>query len=1041
MRKIVTLLLCFCLAVSQLMAQTTRTVSGRITDDKGAALAGATIQARGTNAKTTTGADGRFTLTISTSVRNLDVTYVGMDSRTIALGRELANYNVAMVSSNNSLEDVVVTTGISKVKQSETPGAISHVSGKDLMDVPKGSFEQMLQGKAPGVQVLSGSGQPGTAAAVIIRGVGSILGGSTPLYIMDGIAVEASVFQSINPNDFETIDILKDGFATALYGSRGSAGVIVVTTKRGVAGRMTVTADQEFGQTFRPTFNYTMMNTAQLLQSQFDLGSFYYRLGNTNGGAASGLPGWQFNRQNPNFALLSPTAQASTAATYDSLAAINTNWDDQIFRTGNFTNTNLTISGGQGRTRVYSNIGYYDEDGVTARTDLKRITLRTNLDYADDRFTLSLSSNLGYSKRDFQQSTTTNSTANPFLIARIQVPYAKVFNPDGSYATGPLPGTTGLAAVASKYTGANQLDLTKWDYNYANQIKATIGATVAYKILPSLTAGGTMGIDYRETQNTTYASKIPFLRSSVNPLTAPLTFFGSESDGITRNFNADIRPSITFKKLFASKHDVEVSAYGEYVQNVTNSFAVQAFGVDPKRPNTPAAVTQGNAVNQLYPVVDAGAGRSQSAIISGLVTARYTYDRRYTLSGSFREDGASQLPAANRWTGFYSIGGIWEASKENFLSNVKAINTLRGRVSYGSAGNANNNPFGDFGYLATYGQGNYSGLVTTVPTNVGNPNLQWEITSTLNAGIDFSLFNTRFYGSFDYYNKLTTHAYATLTLSATSGLGNGGSQNINAGTVRNRGFEYALNYDVLRGKNFVWTLSVNGSYNGNDVVDLGPIHSFPTGTSLVELGKPLFSQYTVKWGGVDAASGAPLYYDLNGKLTTTYSAGFQQNAFGTALAPWNGGFGTQFVYKGLSLSVLFSYQQGAIKTNNTEFFVENPGSFETGGYNQAAALNFWKNPGDIASTPAPSYQTNFSSKLLEDASFLRLRNVTLAYSLPKSLLAKTKAISSVRFYIIGQNLLIWTKWRGYDPESSAINIVLGEYPNPRSVTGGVEITF
>ena len=853
------------------------------------------------------------------------------------------------------------------------------------------------------------------------------MGGSTPLYILDGIPVEAGVFQGINPNDFASIDVLKDAAALSLYGSRGSAGVIVATTKRGANGKMKMSIDQQFGKTMRPQFTYTPFTTPELLESQFELGNFFYKAtSDPTGGIAASLPGWKYSRNNPNFASLSPAQQAINGATYDSIAAINTNWDDQFFRDGSFSNTNLTLSGGSGNTKIYSNLGYYNEEGITFRTDLRRVTLRTNIDYTDDKLNFSLSTNLGYSRRDFQQSATTNSTANPFLVRNLQVPYAIVKKPDGNYATG----------GPASFIGANELDLVKYDQNYNDQFKATIGLNFAYKLVKNLTIGMQDGIDYRETQSTNYGSPLPYLRATSGTLT---TKAGFQFEGLTRFFESDIRPYVTYKKTFADVHDVEVSVFGEYLQQINNGFNEQGFGVDPKRPNTPAATTQGNSVNQLYAIV--GGNKTANAIISGLGTVRYTYNRKYTFNGSFRYDGSSNLPSDNRWNSFYSVGANWEASKESFLMNVRQINTLRLRASYGGSGNANNTPFGDFGYLPTYTQGGYSGLTTLVPLGVGNPELRWEVTKVLNVGVDYSILKNRIYGSIDVYDRRTYHAYARLTLSATSGFGNGGNQNINAGTIGNKGFEYVVNADIVHNKNFVWTVNVNGAYNKNEVLSLGAIHSFQQGTSLVEVGKPLQSQYTVKWGGVDAATGAPLYYDLAGKLTTTYSASYQYNGFGTAIAPWSGGFGTSLRYKTFELSTFFSYEKGSVKSNNTAFFTENPASFMASGYNQANTLRFWQKPGDVVSTPSPLYQVNFASQLLEDASFLRLRTLSLSYSVPRETLKRTKVISNLRFYVLGQNLLLWTKWRGLDPESGATNIVLGEFPNPRTVTGGVEVTF
>lgn len=1010
------------LLCGQLLAQT-RTITGKVTDATGAPLVNASVTLKGVNGGTTTRTDGTFSLNVPASTKTIVISAIGLTTQEINI-TDRGEFFIRLVP-NNKEETEVVVTGLSRQKRSQYSGAVAKISDDKIHDIPVGSFDGTFQGNAPGVQALSGSGQPGNASTVIIRGLGSIQAGSNPLYVIDGIPIEAANFIGYNPNDFVSVDILKDASASALYGSRGSAGVIVITTRRGQAGKMRLSVDQQFGITEKPHFTYTPFTTPQLLESQFELGSFFYNNGSPTGGSAAGLPGWRYNPKNPTFNTLPAATQAQYSALYDSISRINNTWDDQFFRTGHFSNTTLSLSGGTGGFRVFTSLGYYKEDGITFRTDLTRVTLRNNIDYNDDKLSFSLSSNLGYSRRNFQQSTQTNGLTNPFLLRNIQVPYALIKKPDGTYATG----------TGASFSGANELDEVALDQNYNDQIKATISGNAAYKLLRDIQVGMQAGIDYRETQNTQYGDPRAFLRVSSTSITG---HSGFQFQSVTRFIQPDIRPYITYKRTI-DRHDIDVTVEGEYVQLFQNGFNEQGFGVDPKRPNTPAAVTQGNAANQLYAVV--GGSKTQNALLSGLVIGRYTFDKKYTLTGSFREDGASTLPAANRWNGFYSIGAIWEASQEGFLKAATAINTLRLRASYGGSGNFNNNPFADFGYLPTYTQGGYSGLVTLVASNPGNPNLKWESTYILNVGVDYGFFNSRLYGSLDVYNRRTTNAYAQLGLSATAGFGNNGSQNINAGIVSNKGFEYTINADIVRGNDFSWTVTVNGSYNKNKVVSLGGISSFTSGTSLIEVGKPLQSQYTVKWGGVDPATGKPQYYDLAGKLTNTYSASYQQNAFGTAIAPWNGGAGTTLRYKGIELSALFSYQKGSIKLNNTAFFLENPVGFMAAGYNQSSALKFWQKPGDIATTPSPLYGVQFTSQQLEDASFIRLRNIQLSYSMPKNLLSKTKAFSSVRFYLLAQNLAIWTKWRGLDPEAGATNIVLGEFPNPRTLTGGIQVTF
>ena len=654
---------------------------------------------------------------------------------------------------------------------------------------------------------------------------------------------------------------------------------------------------------------------------------------------------------------------------------------------------------------------------------MKRVTIRNNIDFADDKFTLSVSSNLGYTKRNFQQSSAFN-TSNPFSIAALNVPYASVYKNDGkTYATG----------VGPKYIGANQLELTKYDLNYNDQVKATLGFTMGYKLNENISLAITTGGDFRETQNSNYGSKIPFTRQNSQSITGRAGF---QTEGLTRFFRGNVRPSATYKNTFNDKHDVEFSLLSEYVREYNKAFGVTGYGTDPKRPNTMAVIVAANATNQLYHAVSGS--KSENSLVSGLATARYTYDGKYTLTGSFRRDGSSKLPTATRWQGFYSVGGIWDATKEDFIKDIKFINMLRVKLSYGGSGNADNFPGGNYPYQSAYTQGTYSGINTIFATTPGNPEMKWETTYVTNFGIDFELLKRRLYGDINLYDKRTKDLFIQKTLSATSGFG---SQDINAGILGNKGVEVSLNGEVYRSKNLNVTVFANMAYNKNEVLSLGGEQPYEVGTELITEGLPLGTHYEVKWAGVDASTGQPLYYDIAGNLTPVYTTDNAVQDFGTWEAPWRGGFGANIKYKSFDLSVLFSWQSGAVKYDNMEYFVENPVGFMANGYNQSSDLQFWQQPGDVVNVPSPLYGVSFSSKFLHDASFLRFRDLKVGYTLPKSMLSKTKFISGANLFIQGSNLFMWTKWRGPDPEAGGVNLNISEFPNPKSLTAGLDINF
>ncbi|MFN4315554.1 MAG: SusC/RagA family TonB-linked outer membrane protein [Chitinophagaceae bacterium] len=1030
MKKSMLLLVCLCLSVA-LLAQ--RTITGKVVDERGNPVSSASVQVKGTSTGTVTGVDGNYSLVIPENARQLEFSYVGMTPQLVDIRSGTSTYSVTLLPVSANMEEVVVT-GISRARRSEYAGAASKVTDKELRNVPVGSFDQMLQGRAPGLTVLSGNGQPGAAASLQIRGTTSITGGSNPLYVVDGIAVEGDAFQGINPNDIASIDVLKDATSAALYGSRGAAGVIVVTTKRGSSGKMKLGFSGQYGTKFRPEFKYDMMSSSELLVAQEALGLQLPNSSLTAWGNFPTLPGWQYSRQNPNKlvgGVLVPKTDADFAfgdSQLDSIRNINTNWYDYFYRNGTFSNNEISFSGGTGRTRIYSNLGIYNEEGINDPSDMKRVTLRTNMDYADEKLTFALSSNIGYTRRNFQTNALNAFAAfvNPFFVPMVTPGYIGPFAADGEYNVG-----TGIV-----YSAPTQLDKTKYDKVYNDQIKATLSAAINYNFTNNIYAGVTGGIDFRHTQNTTYNDPRVF---DTYTNTNVRTRTGSISDGYNRLLTLNARAFAGYKNTFAADHDVDFTVYGEYIAVYSKNLNGTAFGIDPRRPNTFAAVTAGNGANQLFQTITGG--KSQNKLQSVMGTGRYTFQKKYTITGSYRYDGTSKLPEDNRFKGFWSVGGIWDVMKENFMSNVGFLNTLRVKASYGQSANADNFPYGDFGYLPLYNtQANLtSGQIGIVPdaSAPGNPNADWEYTNTLNIGIEFAMLRNKLYGDIQVYDKRTNNLFAQLSLSATGGPF--GSIDVNAGKMFNRGIEYSINYDVIRTRDLTWTLNVNGAYNKNEITDLGGITSFELGTSLVSVGKPIGSHFEVKWAGVDASTGAPLYYDLDGKVTPVYSAANRVQDYGTSIPPLTGGFGTSLRFKGFDFSAFFSYAADYYLVNNWEFFLESP-NFLGQGINQAKSLNFWQKPGDVASSASPLYQNQFTSKLIQDASFLRLRTVTLSYTMPSSVVERLRHVSNVRFYILGQNLLTWTKWKGLDPENDQ-NVSLGEYPNPRAITAGIDITF
>jgi len=1018
------------LLLAQFLFAQSRTVTGRVTDPNGAPVSGATISVAGTGANTVTNNDGAFSISVPAGSRLLTVSNVGFVTQTVALGAS-NNVNVSLAISTGDLQTVVVT-GYGNVDRSKYSGAAAKVSEAAIRNVPMGSFDQMLQGRAPGLSVLSGSGQPGAAASLVVRGPTSIQGGSSPLYVIDGIPVEAGVFQTINPNDIASVDVLKDASAAALYGSRGAAGVIVVTTKRGKSGKMKIGVSSQYGVKFAPEFGYKPMTTDQLFVAQENLGKL---LPNSlaEWGTFPTLPGWQYSAQNPNKVVggvIVPKTQADIAfgnRQLDSLRALKTDWFDEFFDRGTFRNNEVSFSGGEGRTKIYANLGYYQEEGILRPTNMNRVTLRTNADYKDEKLTLQLSTIIGYTRRNLEANPLNgfNAFINPFGVPQLTPQYITPKLPNGQFNVG-----QGFAFFAP-----TMLDRIAYDKRYNNQLKGVASLSLNYDFTKSIYAGTVVGVDFRETNNSTYNDPRPFnTRTSTNVRTRS----GSMTEDMFRLFQPNARAYVGYRNNFGTDHSIDATLYGEVIRTYTKDFTATGFGIDTLRPNTIAAVTPGNATNQLFQTVVGN--RSQRALNSVFGTLRYTFKQKYTLSGSYRYDGASNLPEQNRFDGFFSVGAVWDVMRESFMNNAGAVNTLRVKFSYGEAANNENFPQGDFGYLPLYNSNSAlaSGLTGIVPLNFGNVDAQWEYTATSNLGVEFGFFRNRLYGDIQVYDKRTRNLYVGLVLPAAAGFGYT-PQDLNAGEMFNRGIEYNLNYDIINNRNLTWSVNANGAYNKNEVTSLGKAKSYELGTSLVTVGLPLSSHYDVKWAGVDAATGAPLYYTKDGKITTVFSQDNRVQEFGTSIPSLTGGFGTTVRFKGFEASAFFNYAANTTRYNNMEFFLQNP-NFLQQGLNQDAGYTFWTKPGDVATVQSPLYQNQFSSRLIQKADWLRLRNVQLSYSFPSSLLGKTRFISEARIFVMGQNLLTWSKWRGLDPEDNN-NISSTEYPNPRALTAGIDIRF
>lgn len=991
-----------------------KTITGKVINDEGNAVENAVISVKGRSTAVATASDGSFSIEANEG-DELIISHASYVTQTSIVGQS-TNITVTLQQNVGSLDQIVVT-GYTEYAKGKSPSASTRVDAGDINNVPMSSLDQILQGRVPGMSVISSSGQPGQAAAVVIRGIGSINGSTSPLYVMDGIPIEGGYFQTINPQDIESVTVLKDASAKALYGSRGSNGVIVITTKKGKKGRLNIGYSSQYGFSTLTQPTFEMTDTRERLRFEEEVG---LETGRDIG------PGWRLSPKNPSYAALSASAQQQTDRILDSLGQINTDWRDLFFQNASFMEQQLSLSGGNENVQTYNAISLWREQGIVKETGLDRFSLRSNTNMTYGKFTAGFNINLGYSSSRFTYNEGGTGVGAPMASVYYALPYEYPYTADGVFhAT-----DDGLGFYDTR-EGSRGIDVLYGTSDKTEQFKTILGINLAYEIIKGLKISTRNGIDYRNSVDQVFINPLSYIGSR------QAGGKGAFGEGFRRNFNLVSTSGITYKKRL-DIHDFEVSGFIEYLYNNARSFSYRGFGLDDRLPETPASITVSTG---FLPTLSGS--RSNSAMLSYMGVGRYTLNNKYTLTASYRYDGASvsSVPLKNRWHGFYSFGANWDVKQENFLSSIDFIAALQLRASYGQTAS----PFGSsFAYLPTYSVNTtYGGLQAIRPSNIGNPDFDWEYVDELNVGIDLSLFKTqRVKLVVDWYNKVTRNMFIDLPLSATSGAGVGGTAPLSSARMGNKGIEFSLSGDVIQKPDFNWNIGINGAYNKNEILRVSDVTDFirEGDTRWIEVGRPYGTYYAPKWAGVDPANGDALYYNRDGSVTNVYSSETQSVPLSTNMFPkLTGGITTAVRWKNITLSTLFSFVSDVYRWNNIDFYIENQ-SYMTSNQSRRMLYDRWKKPGDNALLQRIDVPRNFTSKDIQEASFMRLRNLQLNYSIPAALLQSTRIFKSVDIFVQGQNLFTWTNWRGLDPEN---NRQYGrfEYPNARKYTAGINVNF
>lgn len=955
-------------------------VTGKVTDEKGTPIAGASVKIKGSNKGVATGADGRFSLETDNDAI-LEITSVGYENKEVLVSSNTP-LNIVLRQSYGVLDQLVVV-GYGTQKKKDITGSVSTISSQALDDRPNVEFGYAIEGKAAGVQVIRSSGQPQAGFSIRIRGTSSITSGSDPLYIVDGVPTTS--LSDINPADIESFSILKDAASAAIYGASGANGVVLITTKHGKSNRSVVNLEAYTGTSNiwrRPK----VLDAKQYENLMDDMGE--------------SLDWTQYTA--------------------------NTNWADELFRTGVSQNYQASVSGGDDKTTYYLSGGFVKQNGVVIVNTLNRANVKLNLDHKISKV-FKVGTNLSYN-RWYDVAITENARNGVIMNSILGSPVIGIWNDNHTqYTSDPyyndLDNPVGLA------TG----NPPKWT-NYRFQGNAYLEAN----ILPELKFKTMFGYEqyhgilntyedpYKTTEGRNFKGKAELAQDNTE-------YWISEN-------------TLNYTKTF-NKHSLNVLV--GFVTSKTNTMSSDAVTENFANPNV--TTIDGGSIS---PALPTGPYTSFSTV-SFISRLEYNYAEKYLLTANFRSDASSVFGPDRRWGSFPSFSAGWRISKEKFFENVHTISDLKIRASWGKVGNSQIPAYSYLGLVNTNGAYVIGDKVVpgTNPSTLQNLDLKWETTKQTDIGIDLGMFSNRVLFTVDYYYKKTIGLLLNVPTPASSGY-TSSIQNI--GDLRNKGFDLELDTKNLNGK-FKWNSSLNFSINRNKVLNIagGTIYDGMIderdNSSIVQAGLPLGSFYGYVAKGVDPNTGNMIY-----KMADT-SAGLQtsdEEVIGNANPKFTYGFTNEFSYKNWSLTVFFQGVQGNDILDATRIYSE--GMWQP--RNQSTAvLRRWTTPGQITDIPRPDmnnddepqpyYNSLISSRFVENGSYIRLKSLSLAYNLSSAALQRLK-IQNIKFYITSENLFTITKYKGLDPEVSAFGasntapgIDFGTYPQTRDFVFGLTATF
>lgn len=940
-------------------------------------LIGVTVLQEGTTNGVVTDMDGNYSFEVKgASKATLVFSYIGMQSQSHQVNASTGVLNVSLKSDAEMIDEVVVVA-YGVRKKGTIAGSVSTVKSEKIENVPTASFDQALQGQTPGLTVISNSGEPSVAATFQIRGTNSINSGTTPLFILDGVPIESSSFNAISPSDIESISVLKDASSTSIYGARAANGVVVITTKR---GRKTdgakVTFRGQWGFSQLAGNNWDLMNTAERIQYEKEIG---LDLGDDY---------------------------------YNKIKNIDVNWMNAVYNNNAPSQSyELSVNGATDKTNYYVSGSFFDQDGITVGSAFRRYNLRANVENRAKEW-LKLGTNTLLAYEDIEQAEDGEyALYAPISASHFMLPYWNPYNEDGSLAS----------QNDGEWTGTGQNPIEWMENNPVKHKTYKVISSIYAEVTPieNLTIRSQFGVDY--SHSTTFMQSFPSYIINNESGTAGR----ASTDGLTLT----VTNTANYRLNIDDKHDFNFMIGQEGVNYHYETFQVVTDG------QTNDALTNLSSGSYASSWAD---NTSDYGFLSFFGRAEYNYLGKYYADFSVRTDASSRFGKGNRWAGFWSVGLMWDMRRENFLKGYDWLTNAQLTFSTGTSGNSS---IPNYEHLALVtGSSNYMGETGITPSQRGNESLTWEKLWTTNIGLRLGFLN-RVNFTAEFYNKLTTDMLMQVPVSYADG--GYGAYWDNVGAMVNRGVELSVDADVFKTKDFTWNVFANVSYNKNKLTELynGIDEYVDSNVTMYSVGHTVNGFYMVRYAGVNPANGDALWYTKDGQITNEFSEDDRVFIEGKSFdAPWQGGFGTSLSWKGLTLSAQFSWMADKWVYNNDRLMDESNGLYTS--YNQSKRLLYdrWKQPGDITDIPRHGVTPQFDTHYLENASFLRLKNLMLSYSLPSKVLGKTHFFDAARIFVQGQNLLTFTGFTGLDPEVSA-NIYRAQYPMTRQFTFGVELNF